>query len=183
MDELTSVDTNGHPQEPVTQQSSRKARKANGHGDLPPPMSEPISPKAVSRFRIENTNFVETTREVLTTVLIVPPAKEEFIRVHPDETMKLVTFTIRSKREHYLIEPRAFSEIKAKDGEPVQRRRQFLERELVQRPKVDLTALAREVGSKRHRSRRACQSREPMPVTSTLVSSRRPHSATPPGRI
>jgi hypothetical protein len=77
-------------------------------------VSEPITPKRLSRFRIENTNFIEATKQVLTTVLVAVPPKGEFVRVHPDREMRLVTWVLKSQRDHYLIEPETFPLIVAK---------------------------------------------------------------------
>jgi hypothetical protein len=80
--------------------------------DLPPPISEPLKPEVLSKFRLDGTNFTEAVHEVVTTILVTQPPKSEFIRVQPDAS--LVTYTIRTKKDHYLIDPAAFSAIKAK---------------------------------------------------------------------
>jgi hypothetical protein len=113
-----------HGDQPATPQGKAK-RGGNSHHNmpavdvvegegLPPPTSEPIAPAKLSRFRIENTAYVEATRQVLTTVLITPPPKGEFVRVHPDRSVQMVAWVLKDGREHYLIEPEAFPAIQTK---------------------------------------------------------------------
>ena len=103
----------------VDAKPARERKTKGGNGpippvDLPPPISEPLKSATLSRFRIENTNFVEAVKPVLTTVLIAQPPKGEFIRVHPDRSMALITVLLRVKRERYLIEPGIYPELCAK---------------------------------------------------------------------
>src|SRR4051794_211906 len=90
-----------------------KGGSTNGK-EMPPPVSEPLTAGNTSRFRVENANYIEKVQEVLSTVLITPPPKDEFIRTCPDPAMRLITYTIRYNREHFLIEPSAFKEIQAR---------------------------------------------------------------------
>jgi hypothetical protein len=78
-------------------------------------MSEPITPAKVSKFRIDGTDIIIRTQEVLTTVLISTPDKGEFIRVHPGPDMRLIALVMKGdRREYFLIDPAVFPEIKAK---------------------------------------------------------------------
>lgn len=98
--------------DPDVEGDGGKYRRSNG--ELPPPVSETVEPAKLSRFRIENTNYVEATKQVLATVLVTAPPKGEFIRVHPDRSVQMVAWALKDRRDHYLIEPAVFSEIMAK---------------------------------------------------------------------
>jgi hypothetical protein len=82
--------------------------------DLPPPNSEPLTAKSAERFRVTATNYAVQSTEVLTTVRIVKPSDSDFIRVHPNPDMVMVTFTFPTKDGHVLIEPLIFDEIRVK---------------------------------------------------------------------
>jgi hypothetical protein len=60
------------------------------------------------------TNYAVQSAEVLTTVRIVKPSDSDFIRVHPNPNMQMVTFTFPTKDGHVLIEPDTFDAIKVK---------------------------------------------------------------------
>jgi hypothetical protein len=90
------------------------ATKPNGSGDLPPPTSEPLTAKGLERFRASGTNYVVPSKALLTTVKIITPGKDVFIRTHPDPAMEFTTFTFDTRDGHVPIEPDAFEAIRAK---------------------------------------------------------------------
>jgi hypothetical protein len=81
---------------------------------VPPPNSEPLTPKGIERFRATGTNYVVQSKEVLTTVRIVKPGKEAYIRVHPDLALEFITYTFGTKDGHLPIEPGVFEAIREK---------------------------------------------------------------------
>jgi hypothetical protein len=101
-----------HP--PEAEATPKTTSEGSPEPDMPPPTSEPMTPAKVSRFRISGTNYVAKTKQVLTTVLLMSPPSSEFIRVHPDPAMSLVTRVLKSNREFYLIEPDIYPEIEVR---------------------------------------------------------------------
>ena len=82
--------------------------------DLPSSTSEPLTAKSLERFRASGTNYTVPSKEVLTTVKIVVPGKDVFVRTHPDPAMEFTTFTFETRDGHIPIEPDAFEAIRAK---------------------------------------------------------------------
>jgi hypothetical protein len=90
-----------------------RSRKINGQ-EMPPPNSEPLTTNDLERFRASGTNYTVASKELLTTVKIVVPSKEVFIRTHPDPQMEFITHTFETKDGHCMIEPDAFEATRAK---------------------------------------------------------------------
>jgi hypothetical protein len=90
-----------------------RSDKGNGQ-DIPPPNSESLTAKGIERFRAAGTNYVIQSKEVLTTVRIVKPGKELYIRVHPDPEMEFITYTLGTKDGHFPIDPDVFEAIREK---------------------------------------------------------------------
>jgi hypothetical protein len=94
--------------------SGSKPGEAGSSTDLPPPNSEPLTAASAERFRAVGTNYTVQSKELLTTVKIIVPGKETFIRTHPDPGMEFITHSFETRDGHSLIEPPAFDAIRAK---------------------------------------------------------------------
>jgi hypothetical protein len=77
----------------------------------PVPATSPFDP---SRFRLSQ-NFHESlgVKKALITVPVRKPARQDFIRVHPDASYRLETavLNLKEEREIYLVEPALWSEL------------------------------------------------------------------------
>ncbi|GAB6057278.1 hypothetical protein [Desulfonatronum parangueonense] len=68
----------------------------------------------VEQFRLrQDFNSMSGVKKLLTTVPVRKPNRQDFVRVHPDNDMKLQTAVIELKedREHYLVNPDILHEI------------------------------------------------------------------------